>query len=49
MKLSNFDDDILFFIILATGIIMSIGMILYKKKNDEIIEDPQFAERKEIL
>jgi Kef-type K+ transport system membrane component KefB len=49
MKLSNFDDDILFFIILATGIIMSIGMILYKKKNDEIIEDPQFAERKEVL
>jgi len=49
MKLSNFDDDILFFIILATGIIMSVGMMLYKKKNDEIIEDPQFAERKEIL
>ena len=49
MKLSNFDDDILFFIILATGIIMTLGMLLYKKKNDEIIEDPQFAERKDIL
>jgi len=49
MKLSSFDDDILFFIILATGIIMSIGMILYKKKNDELVEDPQFAERKDII
>jgi hypothetical protein len=49
MKLSTFDDRILFFIILATGIIMSIGMILYKKKNDEIIEDPQFIQRKDIL
>jgi len=49
MKLSTFDDDILFFIILATGIIMTIGMLLYKKENDEVIEDPQFAERKDIL
>lgn len=49
MKLSAFDDDILFFIILATGIIMSIGMILYKKTNEEVIEDPQFTERKDIL
>jgi Sodium/hydrogen exchanger family len=49
MKLGSFDDHILFFIILATGIIMSVGMILYKKKNDEIIEDPQFTQQKEIL
>jgi Kef-type K+ transport system membrane component KefB len=49
LKLSTFDDDILFFIILATGIIMSIGMMLYRKKNDEVIEDPQFSERKDIL
>jgi len=49
MKLSTFDDDILFFIILATGIIMSAGMIFYNKKNDEVIEDPQFSERKDIL
>jgi Kef-type K+ transport system membrane component KefB len=49
MKLSTFDDDILFFIILATGIIMSIGMILYKKGNEEVVEDPQFSERKDIL
>jgi Kef-type K+ transport system membrane component KefB len=49
MKLTSFNDGILFFIILSTGIILSIGMILYKKPNDEVIEDPQFSERKEIL
>lgn len=49
MQLSSFDDDILFFIVLATGIIMSIGMIFYKKGNDEIIEEPQFAEQKTFL
>lgn len=49
MKLSTFDDDILFFIILATGIIMSLGMMFYKKGNEEVIEDPQFSERKDIL
>lgn len=49
MKLSAFNDDILLFVILATGIIMSIGMILYKKKNDEVVEDPLFSERKDIL
>lgn len=49
MKLSTFDDDILFFIILATGIIMSLGMIFYKKGNEEVVEDPQFSERKDIL
>lgn len=49
MKMSTFDDDILFFIILATGIIMSVGMLFYKKRNDEVIEDPQFSERKDIM
>ncbi len=49
LKLSTFNDGILFFIILSTGIILSIGMILYRKPNDEVIEDPQFSERKDIL
>lgn len=49
MKLDTFNDGILFFIILSTGIILSIGMILYKKPNDVVVEDPQFSERKEIL
>jgi hypothetical protein len=48
-KLSTFNDGILFFIILSTSIILSIGMILYKKPNDEVIEDPQFSDRKDIL
>ncbi len=49
LKLTTFNEGILFFIILTTGIILSIGMILYKKKNDEVIEEPQFAERNDIL
>jgi len=49
LKLSTFNDGILFFVILTTGIILSIGMILYKKPNTEVIEDPQFSERKDIL
>jgi NhaP-type Na+/H+ or K+/H+ antiporter len=49
LKLATFNDGILFFVILSTGIILSIGMILYKKQNDEVIEDPQFSERKDIL
>jgi len=49
LKLSTFNDGILFFVILSTGIILSIGMILYKKPNDQVIEDPQFSERKDLL
>ncbi|HEX6335123.1 MAG TPA: cation:proton antiporter [Flavisolibacter sp.] len=49
LKLATFNDGILFFIILSTGIILSVGMMFYRKQNDEVIEDPQFAERKDIL
>lgn len=49
LKLTTFNEGILFFIILTTGIILSIGMILYKKKSAEIVEEPQFAERTDIL
>lgn len=49
MKLKTFNDGILFFIILATGIILSAGMIFYNKKNDDLIEEPQFIERNDIL
>lgn len=49
LRLSSFDDGILFFIILSTGIILSLGMIFYKKKNDDVVEDPQFSERKDLL
>jgi Kef-type K+ transport system membrane component KefB len=48
-KLGTFNEGILFFVILSTAIIMAIGMIFYKKGADEIVEDPQFSERKDIL
>jgi Kef-type K+ transport system membrane component KefB len=48
-KLASFNDGILFFIILSTSIILSIGMIFYKKPNEEVIEDPQFSERIDLL
>jgi Kef-type K+ transport system membrane component KefB len=48
MKLHNFNDGILFFIILATSIVMALGMIFYKKRPEEIVEEAQFAERSEL-
>lgn len=48
-RLNSFDEGILFFVILTTGIIMTLGMIFYKKKPDQIIEEAQFAERPDIL
>jgi hypothetical protein len=49
LKLNTFNDGILFYIILTTSIIMTIGMIFYKKKPDQVIEEGQFAERSDIL
>lgn len=49
LKLASFNDGILFFVILSTSIILSVGMIFYKKPNTAIIEDPQFSERRDIL
>ncbi len=49
LKLSSFNDGILFFIILATGIIMALAMIFYKKRPEQIIEEAQFSERSDIL
>lgn len=49
LKLVRFNDGILFFIILSTSIILSLGMIFYKKPNEEVIEDPQFSERSDLL
>lgn len=44
MKLHDFNDGILFFVILTTSIIMALGMLFYKKKPDEIVEERQFVE-----
>ena len=47
-KLSNFNNNILFFIILTTGVIMTLGMILYKKGPEQLVEESQFEESKNV-
>jgi len=42
-RLSSFDDGILFFVILTTGIIMTLGMIFYKKKPEQLVEDKNLS------
>ena len=49
LRLSNFNDGILFFIILTTSIIMAVGMLFYRKKPSEVVEEGQFSERSDIL
>lgn len=49
MRLSNFNEGILFFIILVTGAIMTIGMLFYRKKASDVIEEPAFSERTDIF
>jgi Kef-type K+ transport system membrane component KefB len=49
LGLISFNDGILFFIIVTTGLIMTLGMIFYKKRPEQVIEEPQFQERKDIL
>ena len=49
LKLSSFNDGILFYIILTTSIIMALGMVFYKKKPEQIVEEGQFSERPGIL
>ncbi|RYF99244.1 MAG: hypothetical protein EOO02_17295 [Chitinophagaceae bacterium] len=44
LKLNTFNDGILFYIILTTSIIMTLGMIFYKKKPDQVVEESQFSE-----
>jgi NhaP-type Na+/H+ or K+/H+ antiporter len=49
MKLSTFNDGILFFIILTTSVIMALGMVFYKKKPEQLVQEGQFSERTDIL
>lgn len=49
LKLTTFNEGILFFIILCSSIIMAIGMIFYKKANKDVVEEGQFSERGDIL
>lgn len=39
LQLRNFNEGILFFVILVTGLIMMLGMIFYKKRGSEIVEE----------
>lgn len=48
-RLSNFNEGILFFIILVSSAIMAIGMLFYKKKPAEMVEEPQFSERSDLF
>ena len=49
LMLATFNQGILFFIILCSSIIMAIGMIFYKKGNEDVIEEGQFSERSDIV
>lgn len=46
LRLSTFNDGILFFVILTTSIIMALAMVFYRKKPDQIVEESQFTENK---
>ncbi len=49
MKLANFNEGVLFFMILVTGAIMTLGMLFYKKKPSELVEEPAFSDRTDIF
>jgi Kef-type K+ transport system membrane component KefB len=49
LKLASFNDGILFFVILSTSLILSLGMVLYRQPAKDIVEEPQFSERSDIL
>jgi len=49
LMLSTFNQGILFYIILCSSIIMTIGMIFYKKGNEDVIEEGQFPESGNVM
>lgn len=48
-RLTNFNDGILFFVILTTSLIMAAGMLFYKKSPEQVLEEPQFTERQDLM
>lgn len=44
LRLSNFNEGILFFVVLCTSLIMSVGMMMYKKRPEQVIEERKFIE-----
>lgn len=49
LMLTAFNQGILFFIILCSSIIMAVGMIFYKKGNEDVVEEGQFLKRSDIM
>jgi NhaP-type Na+/H+ or K+/H+ antiporter len=49
LMLTTFNEGILFFVILCSSIIMTIGMIFYKKGSEDVVEEAQFSERSDIM
>jgi Kef-type K+ transport system membrane component KefB len=49
LRLTNFNNDILFFIILTTSLVMTLGMIFYKHRPEQIVEEANFSEPKNII
>jgi len=41
-RLTDFNEGLLFFIILTTSLLMTLGMLLYRKKPDQLVEETQF-------
>jgi Kef-type K+ transport system membrane component KefB len=48
LKLTSFNEGILFFIILTTSIVMAIGMLFYKKKPEELVIEGHFTNQADI-
>lgn len=49
LRLHTFNNGILFFVILTTSVIMTFGMVFYKKRPEQIVEEASFSEPKDIL
>jgi Kef-type K+ transport system membrane component KefB len=46
-KMDTFNEGILFFVILVTSLIMTIGMVFYKKPAESLVEESQFSEHQQ--
>jgi hypothetical protein len=45
--MDTFNEGILFFVILVTSLIMTIGMVFYKKPAESLVEESQFSEHQQ--
>lgn len=46
-KMDAFNEGILFFVILVTSLIMTIGMVFYRKPAESLVEESQFADHQQ--